>query len=99
MLTMISSVEEAFQTLSDPSNPTWGAAFAYLSSHPETASLMIETFRETLEQMGVAPTGTDPASGEPSFSLRDIARALGVSETDLDDAVAGSISSGEGAAG
>lgn len=89
MAVAFSSIEAAFQTLADPSNPDWAAAFAYLSAHPETAALMIETFRETLEQMGVAPTGTDPASGEPRFSLRDVARALGVPEADLDDAVTG----------
>ncbi|MGE5155156.1 MAG: hypothetical protein ACM3ST_14215 [Bdellovibrio bacteriovorus] len=83
----ISSIQEAFLILGDPSDPRWGPAFAFLSSQPETAALMIETFRETLEQMGVAPSGTDPATGEPSFALRDIARALGLPESDLDAAV------------
>lgn len=83
-----SSIDEAFATLANPGDPRWGAAFAFLSSHPQTAFLMIETFRETLEQLGVAPSGTDPLTGEPSFGLRDIARALGVPESELDAAIA-----------
>jgi|APFre7841882724_1041349.scaffolds.fasta_scaffold321296_1 hypothetical protein len=90
-----SSIEAAFQTLADPSNPAWAAAFAFLSAHPETASLMIETFRETLEQMGVAPSGTDPVTGEPAYGLREIAQAMGVPEADLDAAV-GEATSGLG---
>jgi hypothetical protein len=82
-----SSTDEAFITLGNPSDPAWGAAFAYLSAHAETAELMLETFRETLEAMGVEPSGTDPATGEPSYDLRDIARAMGVPESDLDAAV------------
>jgi hypothetical protein len=81
-----SSIEEAFAALANPGDPRWGAAFAFLSAHPDTASLMVESFRETLEQVGIAPTGTDPDTGEPSFGLRDIARALGVPEADLDAA-------------
>lgn len=81
------TIEAAFATLADPLDPNWGSAFALLAARPETADLMIETFRETLEQMGVAPTGTDPATGQPSFALADIARALGVPEADLDSAV------------
>lgn len=56
---------------------------------------MIETFRETLEQMGIPPTGTDPITGEPSYGLRDIARALGMPEADLDSAVDHASSSDE----
>lgn len=82
-----SSIEAAFQTLAEPSNPAWAAAFAFLSAHPETAALMIETFRETLEHMGVAPSGTDPATGEPAYGLWEIAQAMGVPEADLDAAV------------
>jgi hypothetical protein len=82
-----SSVEEAFITLGNPSDPAWGAAFAYLSAHAETAELMLETFRETLEVMGVEPSGTDPATGEPSYGLRDIARTMGVPESELDAAM------------
>ena len=73
--------------LATPATPDWGAAFAYLSRHPETAEMMLETFRETLAHMGVAPTGTDPQTGEPAYSLEDVARAMGVSEEDLDVAV------------
>lgn len=51
------------------------------------ARVMIETYRETLEQMGVSPTGTDPVAGEPSFGQQGIARALGVPRSDLDSAV------------
>lgn len=78
------SPEQAFLSLSDPSSPDWLAAFAYLSQHPDTAELMLETFRETLEQMGIEPSGTDAATGEPAFTLRDVARAMGLPETDLD---------------
>ncbi len=81
------SVDEALMTLGDPSDPAWGAAFAFLSSHAETAALMLETFRETLESMGVEPSGTDPATGEPAYGLSDIARAMGVPESDLDEAM------------
>jgi hypothetical protein len=56
---------------------------------------MIETFRETLEQMGVAPSGTDPVTGEPAYGLREIAQAMGVPEADLDAAV-GEATSGLG---
>ena len=76
--------EQALQALSDPSSANWLAAFAYLSQHPETAELMLETFRETLEQMGIAPSGVDEQSGEPAYSLRDVARAMGIPESDLD---------------
>lgn len=81
------TIEAAFATLADPSDPSGGAAFAFLAAHPETAALMIETFRETLEQEGVAPSGTDPITGEPAFGLREIAQAMGVPEADLDAAV------------
>ena len=87
MVKPFSSLDEAFAALANPSDPRWGSAFAYLSAHPETASLMLETFRETLEQLGVAPSGVDPITGEPSFGLREIAQALGVPEADLDAAV------------
>ena len=64
-----SSVEEAFIALGNPSDPAWGAAFAYLSAHAETAELMLETFRETLEVMGVEPSGRilPPASRPMAF--------------------------------
>jgi len=81
------SVEEALVALATPGAPDWGAAFGYLARHPETAEMMVETFRETLAQMGIAPTGTDPQTGEPAYSLEDIARAMGMPEEDLDMAV------------
>ncbi len=81
-----SSLEEAMMVLSDPSNPSWGAAFAFLSAHPETAAMMLENFSEVLEQMGVEPTGSDPATGAPAYSLEDVAKAIGVPEADLDAA-------------
>ena len=81
------SIEAALMALSNPSDPDWGDAFRWLSSNPETAALMQEVFRETLEQMGIEPSETDPLSGEPSYSLADIARALGASEAELDLAV------------
>lgn len=77
------TLEEAFTALSDPSNPAWADAFGFLSGHPDTAQLMLETFRETLEQMGVEPSGIDPVTGEPGYRLEDVARAMGVSEADL----------------
>ena len=73
--------------LAIPGTPEWGAAFGYLSRHPDTAEMMLETFRETLEQMGIAPTGTDPQTGEPAYNLEDVARAMGVSEGELDASV------------
>ena len=45
---------------------------------------MLETFAETLAELGVAPSGVDPASGEPAYSLDDVARALGVPGAELD---------------
>ena len=87
MTTTFDSIEAAFMTLSDPSRPEWGHAFRFLASHPDTAQLMLETFRETLEQMGVEPSGRDPATGAPAYALVDVARAMGVLEADLDAAV------------
>ena len=81
------SIEEALMALATPGTADWGAAFGYLSRHPETAEMMLATFRETLEQMGVAPTGSDPETGERVYSLEDVARAMGVPEQDLDVAV------------
>ncbi len=79
-----SSLEEALIVLSYPTDPRWGAAFAFLSEHPDTAQMMLENFREVLEQMGVEPSGTDPGTGAPAYSLADVARAMGVRESDLD---------------
>jgi hypothetical protein len=81
------SVEAAFMALAEPGNPRWGAALAYLSARPETAELILQTFRETLEQMGIAPSGTDPVTGEAAYGIADVARAMGIAETDLDQAI------------
>lgn len=88
MTARFASVEDAVQALSDPGSPAWGDAFAYLSCQPETASLMIETFRETLEELGIPPTGIDAGTGEPAYALADIARAMGVPERDMEQTVA-----------
>jgi hypothetical protein len=81
------SVAAAFLVLADPSRPDWGDAFRFLSSQPVTAQLMLETFQETLEQMGVTPSGNDPRTGAPAYSLADVARAMGMPQEDLDAAV------------
>ncbi len=49
---------------------------------------MVETLRETLGQMGFEPSDTDPLTGEPAYCVRDIPRAIGVPETDLETAMA-----------
>jgi hypothetical protein len=87
METTFASPEEALAALSNPQDPAWGAAFAYLAGHPDTAALMIETFRDTLEQLGVEPSGNDPATGVPAFSLADVARAMGIPPEQLEQAV------------
>jgi hypothetical protein len=89
MTTTFDSIEAAFTALSDPSRPDWGDAFRFLAAHPETAQLMLETFQETLEQMGVEPSGTDPVTGAPAYNLADVARAMGIPQADLDAAVQG----------
>jgi len=81
------TIDEAFLALADPTSPAWGNAFRMLASNPATAGLMPDTFRETLEQMGVAPSGADPETGEPAFSLNDVARVMGVPEASLEIAV------------
>ncbi len=85
---LIETVEDALIVLADPANPSWADAFRFLSGHPDTARFVLETFQETLEQMGVKPSGTDPVTSEPRYRLEDVAGALGVPESDLDpDAV------------
>ena len=81
------TIDAAFTTLSNPEDPRWADAFGFLAQQPETAQLVMETFRETLEQMGVEPTGRDPSTGEPSYSLADVARAMGVPADELEDAM------------
>lgn len=74
--------------MSNPSSSDWGAAFHFLSAHPKTAQLMLETFRDTLDQMGVTPSGNDALTGASAYSLADMARAMGIPEEQLDEAVA-----------
>jgi len=81
------SPQDAFMVLAGPSNPGWGRAFRFLSSYPETAELMLETFRETLEQVGVSPSGVDLETGAPAYGLADVASAMGIPEEGLDEAV------------
>ena len=78
------SLDAAFMVLSDPEDPRWADAFGFLAQQPETGQLMIETFRETLGQMGVEPSGVNPSTGEPAYSLADIARAMGIPPEDLE---------------
>lgn len=80
------TVEDAVAVPGDPSNALWADAFRFLCDHPETAREMLETFQETLAQMGVEPCGVDPATGEPGFRLEDVAPAMGVPTADLDRA-------------
>jgi len=89
------SIDAAFMTLSDPSNPEWGEAFEFLMQHPDTSQLMIETFRDTMKQMGIEPSGLDPVTGEPTYTLKDVARAMGIPETELDLAVEESLQTQE----
>lgn len=77
------SIEDALLVLANPQDPAWGEAFQLLASHPDTAELMLETFRETLRQLGVEPSGRDPQTGEPIYALDDVARALGLAAQDL----------------
>ena len=70
--------------LADPSKPAWADAFRFLCGHPDTERPMLDSFRETLEQMGVEPSGTDPETGEPGYRLEDVARAMGVPEAELE---------------
>jgi hypothetical protein len=83
------NIDQAIASLANPADPNWGAAFGLLADHPGTAQFMLETFAETLAEMGVMPSGIDPATGEPAYSLDDVARALGVPGAELDGGEAG----------
>jgi hypothetical protein len=85
--TEFDSIESAFLALADPGSPDWADAFSFLSQHPRTTQMMLDAFRETLEQMGVEPTDRDPVTGEPAFGLADVARAMGVPAADLEVSV------------
>ncbi len=77
------NIEAAFEVLSNPGSPQWAQAFAFLFTHPDTSEMMLETFQETLRDMGAEATGTDPVSGEPVYTLVDASKALGIAETEL----------------
>lgn len=81
------TIEDAFLALADPGNPGWADAFRTLTDNPDTAALMLDTFRDTLEQMGVKPSSANPTTGEPEYSFADVAGAMGVPETGLESAV------------
>ncbi len=81
------SIEAAFEVLSDPSNEQWVQAFAFLFTNPKTSEMMLETFRDTLKDMGAEPGSIDPATGEPVYTLADVARAMGIPESDLSQGV------------
>ena len=81
------SVGEAFLALSNTEDPDWMAAFSFFSAHPETSRLMLETFEDTLTDMGVEPGGMDPTTGEPIYTLADVAKALGIPEEELGAAI------------
>jgi len=78
------SVEAAIAALATPSSPEWMAAFGFLAQHPETAELIVATFAETLEQMGVRPTGRDASTGEPVYRPEDVPLALGLPSSALE---------------
>jgi hypothetical protein len=81
------SVEEAFLALADPARADWTAAFGFLAGHPDTAQAMLEAFADTLRDLGVTPGGQDPQSGEPIYTLSDVAQAMGIPEGELERAV------------
>lgn len=81
------SLEAAFMALSNPQSPDWLAAFSFLASQPETAEVIMQTFSETLEQMGIEPSGTDPGTGEPAYGLADVGKAMGIPEDELEEAM------------
>jgi len=84
MSSPFADLDQAIAALADPSDPNWGAAFGLLAGHPGTAQFMLETFAETLAEMGVVPSGIDPVTDEPAYNLEDVARALGVPGCELD---------------
>ena len=85
------SIGTAFSELADPGNPRWTEVFGFLAMEPETGQIMIEAFRESPEEMGTEPTGTDPVKSWPAHALVDIARAMGVPAEELDRAMAASL--------
>ena len=78
MDTRFASADEAIAVISNPGDPHWGAAFSFLTGRPETAPIILEVFGETLAQLGVEPSGTDPETGLPTYRLDDVARAMGL---------------------
>jgi hypothetical protein len=94
MSTTFDSIEAAFEALSNPGSSDWARAFAFLFTNPETSDVMLETFRETLQDMGVEPSGNDSDTGEPIYTLSDVSKALGIAESDLEQGVDDSMSDG-----
>lgn len=88
MATAFGSLEDAFAILAEPDHPRWAEAFSYLAMEPDAGQLLIEAFRDSLEEMGVEPSAQDPVTGEPAYALADIAAAVGVSAEDLESAMA-----------
>ncbi|MCU0833359.1 MAG: hypothetical protein MUC77_02810 [Chromatiaceae bacterium] len=81
------TIEHALLVLADPTDAAWSQAFRFLCDHPETAGIMLDTFRDTLMELGIEPSATDPKTGEPTYALGDVARAMGIPEADLGAAV------------
>lgn len=73
--------------ISDPSSPGRMEAFAFISKQPETAQLMIKTFSDTLVEMGIEPSGVDETTGEATYNVSDIAKAMGVPEDELGESM------------
>jgi hypothetical protein len=48
---------------------------------------MLKAFADTLRDLGVTPGGLDPVSGEPVYTLSDVAQAMGIPEGDLERVV------------
>jgi hypothetical protein len=80
------SVEAAFMALSQPGSPEWAQAFSFLAAHPDTAQMMLDAFQDTLKEMGAEASGVG-ADGEAVYSLVDVARAMGIPEAELDQAM------------
>lgn len=78
MATAFPSVDAALAVLANPGDPAWGRAFSFLAGRPETAPMILAVFAETLEQLGVAPSGQDPETGLPAYTLDDVAGAMGL---------------------
>jgi hypothetical protein len=81
------TIEDALLALADPTDPSWSLVFRFLCDHPDTAAIMLDTFRDTLAERGADPSGSDPQTGEPAYALGDVAPALGIAQANLDSAM------------